>query len=43
MLRGRGGALVKLWALSFGPIRDPEAVPESGRSIFYALITQSRN
>ena len=27
--------------LGFGTIRGPEAVPESGKSIIHALITQS--
>ena len=34
---------MELWTLSFGSIRNSEAVPGSGRSIFQALRTQSRN
>ena len=34
---------MKLRTLLFGAIRDLEAVTESGRLIFHALITQLRN
>ena len=38
---GLGGGMVKMRTLGSGTIRGPEAVPESGKSIFHVLITQS--
>ena len=39
---GLGVGVAKIWTLGFGTMRGPEAVPESGRSLIHALITQSK-